>query len=367
MNFLERFQTRRVQKRIPFVLGSSTSYSDWIRKHPESQRQGILYLIENESFDSYKIGITRQASKSDRIEEHLKEGWKPVQTWVLDDPVIAEAIEQSVLDWWRHGLGTKPSMVSSSMPQGGFTETIERQRVDLAEILEFIERQCSQGVSRPVVKTKISQLNIGVRSEIIAKITHAKLDKRPTGVYHGKQQFKWVYRYLVSDGFDSAVIESHIERKSPTKSADHEKLPLIGNSVVIEGRPHLVFGGEYDFGFIDPYVRLEPGSKISRPLKVGRCNEDGLHDYFATTKRDRSPIWRCVNCERETHFFYTGVPCGVCNKGEIELWCGKAQPRYGSRPLRFAKCTRCRSKVPWQFFARTFSIGKNKNIRNVGI
>ena len=118
MNF-GRFQTRRVQKRIPFVLGSSTSYSDWIRKHPESSQQGILYLVENESFDSFKIGITKQSSKTDRVEEHLKEGWIPVQTWVLDDPVVAEAIEQTVLDWWRHSLKTKPSVASVAMPQGG--------------------------------------------------------------------------------------------------------------------------------------------------------------------------------------------------------------------------------------------------------
>ena len=51
MNFLERIQTQRVRKRIPFVLGSSTSYSDWIRKHPEDSQQGILYLVENKIFD----------------------------------------------------------------------------------------------------------------------------------------------------------------------------------------------------------------------------------------------------------------------------------------------------------------------------
>jgi len=333
------------------VLGSSTSYSDWIRKHPEGSQQGILYLIENESFDSYKIGITKQSSKTDRVEEHLKEGWTPVQTWVLDDPVVAEAIEQIILDWWRHSLKTKPSVTSSAMPQGGFTETISRKKVEVADIIEFVERQCSQKITRPVINTNISELSIGVRSAITAKVTHGRLDKHPTGTFESRQQHKWVYRYLVSDGFESAVVESHLGRESPTRASDHSKLPLVGFSVILEGRPHLVFGNNYDFGFIDPYVKLEPGVTQTGPSKVGRCSNSHLHSYVASSKKDRSPTWLCMNCQHETHFFYTGVPCGVCNKGEIELWCGKTQPRYGSRPIRHAQCTHCQVKPPWGFFA----------------
>jgi len=351
MNFIERFQTRRVQKRIPFVLGSSTSYSDWIRKHPESQRQGILYLIENESFDSYKIGITRQASKSDRIEEHLKEGWKPVQTWVLDDLVIAEAIEQSVLDWWRHGLGTKPSVVSSAMPQGGFTETIGCQKVELSEILEFIEQLCSQKIMRPAVNTNLSNLSIGVRSVISAKVTHAKLGLHYKKGTKGRRQERWVYRYLISDGSKSAVVESHLGKKSPTKANDHEKLPSVGSTITLEGRPHLVFNDKYDFGFIDPYVKFEPESV--HHLERTRCTNERTHSYSATYTKDKTPIWKCGYCGHETYSFRTGISCGICNRGEIKLWSGEMKVKGRRRPhgIRVAKCTRCRHKVPWGLIA----------------
>lgn len=349
MNFLEGFLTRRVQKQIPFVLGSSTSYSDWIRKHPEGSQQGILYLIESESFDSFKIGITKQSSKTDRVEEHLKEGWTLVQTWVLDGPVVAEAIEQTVLDWWRHGLKTKSSVTSVAMPQGGFTETISRQKVEVAEILKFVEQQCLKKYTRPVIETNISELNIGVRSVIIAKVTHAKLGMHHTKTFKGKQQGSWVYRYLVSDGFDSAVVESHLGRKSPTKAGDHKKLPLVGSSIILEGRPHLVFGSDYEFGFIDPYVKLEPASIQIEQSKDGRCGNDKNHRYTQSTSNDKSPIWKCHDCGRETTSFFTGISCGVCNRGEIKLWCGSVKT-YGRRTysaVRTAKCSRCRQKLPW--------------------
>jgi recombinational DNA repair protein (RecF pathway) len=101
---------------------------------------GVLYLITHELFGSHKIGITNEGAKEKRLEKHLKQGWQIYKTlYCLDGNQVFE-IEQETLSWWRNELGLKVFLSSSEMPQGGFTETVDANEIDLLTIWTFVER-----------------------------------------------------------------------------------------------------------------------------------------------------------------------------------------------------------------------------------
>lgn len=296
MKFFKRKNDQLNQTEIPWVLGASSSYSDWIRKHPEGTRQGVLYLLKSDVFRSYKIGITKQSSKSDRIEEHLKRGWLLIQTWTLENVVMAEAIEETVIEWWRRELKLKPSTTANDMPQGGYTETVRCNDIELSELVEFIETQCARKITRPSVQLKISDLNIGVRSIISGTVTMASMNRKKTGEYKGKSVYTWTYRYLVTDGKKSVVIESHQNKR-------HAATPLVGYSVSIEGRPFLTSSNEHEFGFINPSVEVE--TPLTQPPNTPNrdCLDSSGHIFGASEDLSFPNVyagWKCIKCGLQT-------------------------------------------------------------------
>lgn len=297
MKFFKRRKDQLNQTEIPWVLGASSSYSDWIRKNPEGIQQGVLYLLKSDVFSSYKIGITRQSSKSDRIEEHLKRGWLLIQTWTLENVVMAEAVEETVIEWWRRELKLKPSTTANDMPQGGYTETIRRNGIELSELVEFIETQCARKITRPSVQLEISDLNIGVRSIISGTVTKASINRQRAGEYKGKSLYTWTYKYLVTDGKKSVVVESHQKRR-------HAATPLVGYSVSIEGRPFLTSSREHEFGFINPSVEIK--MSLTRPTNTRNrdCLDSSGHIFGAFEENSSIPDiyagWKCIKCGLQT-------------------------------------------------------------------
>jgi hypothetical protein len=325
MGFLERRRGRKTRQAIPVVRGTTASFSDWSRSHSLGDGLGIIYLLESASLDSYKIGFTRQSSDTDRIDQHLKFSWSVIQTWTVEDAELAESVEQTVLDWWRHTLSLPSSVAADQMPQGGHTETVNRNDIELADILEFVETQCARQPRRPSVEATTGTLVVGVRSVVSGQVTLARLDRRNSGQFEGQRRYRWIYRYIVTDTHGSIVVESHLNRKRQSQIAGQVRLPPVGSVVRIEGRPRLVFGEQYVFGFIDPLAVLDPGIDQSQVRLVGRCGSCKVGRYTwrrgSKSKSSKwastSSGWICVECRHETRLINTDVSCGNCCRGLV--------------------------------------------------
>ena len=109
---------------------------------------GVLYLITNERLGSHKIGITNEGAKEKRLEKHLKQGWLIYRTIFSPDGNQAFEIEQEILSWWRNDLGLQVFLSTSEMPQGGFTETVDANEIDLLTIWAQVEKVNSKLIHR---------------------------------------------------------------------------------------------------------------------------------------------------------------------------------------------------------------------------
>jgi len=100
---------------------------------------GILYVITNELLGAHKIGITNEAAKEKRLKKHEAEGWLTYRTLFFENGNDAFEIEQQILTWWRTELGLPMYLSSAEMPQGGHTETVDSNEIDLMAIWTQIE------------------------------------------------------------------------------------------------------------------------------------------------------------------------------------------------------------------------------------
>ena len=98
-----------------------------------------LYLISNRSLNSHKIGIGGFDSSIDRLDKHIKQGWKTYGKLDLDTAEAAYEIEQSVLTWLRDDLGLPQYLLPEQMPQRGHTETVNASEIDLPTIWAKVE------------------------------------------------------------------------------------------------------------------------------------------------------------------------------------------------------------------------------------
>ncbi len=118
---------------------------------------GILYVITNELLGAHKIGITNEAAKEKRLKKHEAEGWLTYKTAFFENGNDAFEIEQQVLTWWRTELGLPMYLSGSEMPQGGHTETVDSNEIDLMEIWTQIEaltkKLKEEGSKSSVLKT----------------------------------------------------------------------------------------------------------------------------------------------------------------------------------------------------------------------
>jgi recombinational DNA repair protein (RecF pathway) len=99
-----------------------------------------LYLITHDSLNSHKIGIGGFDSSMDRLEKHIKQGWKTYRQLDLDTAEEAYEIEQGVLNWLRNDLGLQQYLLAEQMPQRGHTETVDASEIDLPTIWAKVEK-----------------------------------------------------------------------------------------------------------------------------------------------------------------------------------------------------------------------------------
>jgi recombinational DNA repair protein (RecF pathway) len=120
---------------------------------------GVLYLITNVTLSAHKIGITNDGAKEIRLEKHLKNGWETYRTQYFTDGNRAFEIEQEILSWWRNELGLAVYLSKSEMPQGGFTETVDANELDLLTIWSqvnlILTKLKSKGSSSAAPKTSM--------------------------------------------------------------------------------------------------------------------------------------------------------------------------------------------------------------------
>ncbi len=113
---------------------------------------GILYVITNQRLGSHKIGITNEGAKEKRLKKHETEGWETYKTYFFENGNDAFEIEQQILTWWRTELGLPMYLSSAEMPQGGHTETVDSDELDLIAIgnqIEFLAQKLKQEGSKP--------------------------------------------------------------------------------------------------------------------------------------------------------------------------------------------------------------------------
>ncbi len=95
----------------------------------------VVYLITHTGFRAAKIGITD--SSGSRLKKHIACGWQ-VLCAVAVPGDRAMLIEAEILDWWRGELALPPYLGQREMRQGGWTETVSAEEIDLAVTIRRI-------------------------------------------------------------------------------------------------------------------------------------------------------------------------------------------------------------------------------------
>lgn len=97
---------------------------------------GYLYLITSPTLGAHKIGIANfaEAAYEDRVERHTKHGWEAYKATNFDLTETAFRVEQATLRWLRTTRKLPPALDVAAMPQGGWTETVDAQQIDLETI-----------------------------------------------------------------------------------------------------------------------------------------------------------------------------------------------------------------------------------------
>lgn len=101
-------------------------------------KPAFLYLMFHEKFGAYKIGIGNNSTKSNRIEEHKRSGWKIYNSIQFSTGDEAFEVEQVVLSWLRFQRNLDVFLSPKQMPQRGYTETVDSSKIELVTIWNMI-------------------------------------------------------------------------------------------------------------------------------------------------------------------------------------------------------------------------------------
>jgi hypothetical protein len=85
--------------------------------------------LTHTGFQAAKIGIA-DASGS-RLKKHITRGWQVLCTVAVPGE-RALSIEAEILDWWGGELALPAYLGPREMKQGGWTETVSAEEIDLA-------------------------------------------------------------------------------------------------------------------------------------------------------------------------------------------------------------------------------------------
>jgi hypothetical protein len=97
-----------------------------------------LYLLFHEDFQSIKIGVSNNDSRPNRLKAHQKNGWSVYKVKNYSTGQQAELIETQILRWIRKDRGLGTHLSPKLMPQGGYSETVDSNEIDLPSIWEKV-------------------------------------------------------------------------------------------------------------------------------------------------------------------------------------------------------------------------------------
>ena len=101
----------------------------------------IVYLLVHAMHRALKIGVSNVGTN--RLADHQRHGWEVANIERIDGE-SAYQIEQAVLRWWRKDLGLPPHLSSTEVPQGGWTETVSADFVEVPDAVAFVRRTAAQ-------------------------------------------------------------------------------------------------------------------------------------------------------------------------------------------------------------------------------
>lgn len=94
----------------------------------DPRKEGFVYLLLHPALGAVKVGITETSGF--RLKVHARYGWQTVAA-VRVSGELAVKIEKTVLAGWRTDLGLPRYLGKNEMPQGGWTETVDADAIDI--------------------------------------------------------------------------------------------------------------------------------------------------------------------------------------------------------------------------------------------
>jgi hypothetical protein len=120
-------------KRLPWLSADAAALT---RQHGYTgERPALVYLITHNRHGAAKVGVSDVAGT--RLARHQQRGWQLTAAFQVPAKTAIE-IETKVLCWWRGELGLPSFLNRAQMPQGGWTETVDAARIDLAVAVTLI-------------------------------------------------------------------------------------------------------------------------------------------------------------------------------------------------------------------------------------
>ena len=335
----------RQLKKIPKFDFESLEPSATGKTYEGLTGDGILYLIENRSLRSFKIGITSPNSTSSRIAAHSRNGWRLIEIYSTKSMQVAFEIEQAVIDWWRRELRLWQSVESSNMPQGGATETVSSEQLSLGKLIAFIEELLKQDSFESDAKSDLSTIKIGSLVKFRASVVSSRLDadecdelpkrnkkSKPTKIK------KPVVRATVAAQGRQLLIEKHLYRLSfwsNSRLGKDDFLILGGQELEIKGRIFPIDEKANQFGLLNPQTfhinangepvidNRSPKERVEERI----CGCGGIVKHKTTTKaflkfdpRVVDSRLVCLECGKNFEWIFSHISCGTCSKGRFGYW-----------------------------------------------
>jgi hypothetical protein len=94
-------------------------------------KPGFIYVMTNEELGAVKVGIGGIPTKTNRIEQHSRHGWKLFKKMNFNTAEIPYELEQEILTWLRIDLSLPQYLTSNEMPQGGIRKPLMRMKLIL--------------------------------------------------------------------------------------------------------------------------------------------------------------------------------------------------------------------------------------------
>ncbi len=94
----------------------------------------IIYLITNDKLGAHKIGVAGAVKHNQRLAKHRAQGWRVYKHREFKVGEQAFKVEQGVITWLFGKKNLAPFLAPEQMPQGGSSETVDAEGIDLSSI-----------------------------------------------------------------------------------------------------------------------------------------------------------------------------------------------------------------------------------------